>query len=62
MTQWEYEQKIEKLNSLLLSHEIIVYNVPAGNKKMTEEDVVCSRGLIIQYVREIIEQCKTDKI
>lgn len=55
MTHWEKEMAIEKLNIMLIQHEGIVQM--EWSKKWGQgnpDDVINSRGKILQYVKSLI--------
>lgn len=63
MTQWEQEQKIEKLNVMLIKHEKIAcsYLYNDDDYQPGEDRVINSRGKIIEYVKKVIKEVQDDR-
>ena len=63
--QWDKEKAIEKLNVMLLKHEqkaIVWWDARREADKDTWEILENHRGLIIQYVKELINKVEKEQI
>ncbi len=62
MKQWDKEKAIEGLNIRLIEHEEMLWEMSDSphDISLAEEEAVSSRGLIIQYVRNMLQQVENE--